>query len=94
MRQSGVEDMVLLQKITEGAIVENLKKRFMEDQIYVAFMQHKFYRSRLVQADNNNNFIVQCIERKYILHFGGCIKTLYLSHIVTHAYSKIKYVNI
>ncbi|KAK2172542.1 hypothetical protein NP493_950g01036 [Ridgeia piscesae] len=26
--------MVLLQKITEGAIVENLKKRFMEDQIY------------------------------------------------------------
>jgi len=41
VRQSGVEDMVLLQKITEGAIVENLKKRFMEDQIYVSFMQGK-----------------------------------------------------
>ncbi|KAI0227942.1 Unconventional myosin-If [Lamellibrachia satsuma] len=34
VRQSGVEDMVLLQKITEAAIVDNLKKRFMEDQIY------------------------------------------------------------
>ncbi len=29
--------MVLLQKITEGAIVENLKKRFMDDCIYVSF---------------------------------------------------------
>ena len=38
VRQSGVEDMVLLQKITEAAIVDNLKKRFMEDQIYVSFV--------------------------------------------------------
>ena len=37
MKQSGVEDMVLLQKITEASIVDNLKKRFMEDQIYVSF---------------------------------------------------------
>ena len=29
----------------------------------------------------------------YILHFGGCIKTQYLSHVVTHVYSKIKHVN-
>ena len=29
--------MVLLQKISEGAIVENLKKRFMDDVIYVSF---------------------------------------------------------
>ena len=44
--------------------------------------------------NNNNNFIVQFIEWKYILHFGGCIKTQYLSHVVMHVYSKIKLVNI
>ncbi|XP_072166992.1 unconventional myosin-If-like [Diadema setosum] len=33
-KQSGVEDMVLLSKIQEGAIVDNLKKRFMDDLIY------------------------------------------------------------
>ncbi len=39
VKQSGVDDMVLLQKITEGAIVENLKKRFMDDCIYVSFLK-------------------------------------------------------
>lgn len=39
VKQSGVDDMVLLQKITEGAIVENLKKRFMDDCIYVSFLR-------------------------------------------------------
>ncbi|XP_071168710.1 unconventional myosin-Ie-like isoform X1 [Mytilus edulis] len=34
VKTSGVDDMVLLQKISEPAIVENLKKRFMEDVIY------------------------------------------------------------
>ncbi|XP_022110259.1 unconventional myosin-Ie-like isoform X1 [Acanthaster planci] len=33
-KQSGVEDMVLLTKIQESSIVENLKKRFMDDWIY------------------------------------------------------------
>ena len=32
-------------------------------------------------------------EWKYILHFGGCIKTQYLSHIIMHVYSKTKHVN-
>lgn len=36
VKQSGVDDMVLLQKITEAAIVENLKKRFMDNCIYVS----------------------------------------------------------
>lgn len=31
---SGVEDMVLLSKISEDAIAENLKKRYMDDFIY------------------------------------------------------------
>ncbi|XP_013379437.1 unconventional myosin-Ie [Lingula anatina] len=34
VKQSGVDDMVLLQKIAEVAIVDNLKKRFMDDCIY------------------------------------------------------------
>ena len=36
VKHSGVDDMVLLQKINEAAIVDNLKKRFMEDVIYVS----------------------------------------------------------
>ncbi|XP_062411567.1 unconventional myosin-If [Sardina pilchardus] len=34
VKQSGVDDMVLLSKITEDAIVENLKKRFLDDYIF------------------------------------------------------------
>uniref|UniRef100_K7F9Z7 Myosin IF n=1 Tax=Pelodiscus sinensis TaxID=13735 RepID=K7F9Z7_PELSI len=34
VKQSGVDDMVLLSKISEDAIVENLKKRFMDDYIF------------------------------------------------------------
>ncbi|XP_052276602.1 unconventional myosin-Ie-like isoform X2 [Dreissena polymorpha] len=34
VKTSGVDDMVLLQKISESGIVDNLKKRFMEDTIY------------------------------------------------------------
>lgn len=38
VKQSGVDDMVLLSKISEEAIVENLKKRFMDDYIFVSFL--------------------------------------------------------
>ncbi|OWF39023.1 Unconventional myosin-Ie [Mizuhopecten yessoensis] len=34
VKTSGVDDMVLLQKISEAAILDNLKKRFMDDCIY------------------------------------------------------------
>ncbi|XP_043935265.1 unconventional myosin-Ie-like [Protopterus annectens] len=34
VKQSGVDDMVLLSKITEEAIVENLKKRYNDDYIF------------------------------------------------------------
>lgn len=37
VKQSGVDDMVLLSKITDDAIVENLKKRYMDDYIFVSF---------------------------------------------------------
>lgn len=36
VKQSGVDDMVLLSKISEDAIVENLKKRYMDDYIFVS----------------------------------------------------------
>ncbi|KAI2662661.1 Unconventional myosin-Ie [Labeo rohita] len=36
VKQSGVDDMVLLSKINEDAIVENLKKRYMDDYIFVS----------------------------------------------------------
>ncbi|XP_043909677.1 unconventional myosin-If [Protopterus annectens] len=34
VKQSGVDDMVLLSKISEESIVENLKKRYMDDYIF------------------------------------------------------------
>ena len=34
---SGLEDMVLISKISEEAIVENIKKRYNDDLIYVRF---------------------------------------------------------
>ena len=36
LKSSGVEDMVLLSKINEGSIVDNLKRRYMDDQIFVS----------------------------------------------------------
>ena len=32
--------MVLIQKISEAAVVDNLKKRFMEDYIYVSVIDN------------------------------------------------------
>lgn len=36
VKVSGVDDMVLLAKISEDAITENLKKRYMDDYIFVS----------------------------------------------------------
>lgn len=44
---SGLEDMVLVNKISDDAIVDNLKKRFMDDLIYVRFAS----RARPVLTD-------------------------------------------
>lgn len=37
VKVSGVDDMVLLSKISEDAITDNLKKRYMDDYIFVSF---------------------------------------------------------
>lgn len=42
VKTSGVDDMVLISKVTEDAIVENLKKRYMDDQIFVSFNNNQF----------------------------------------------------
>lgn len=42
VKQSGVDDMVLLSKINEDAIVENLKKRYMDDFIFVSLSSCKY----------------------------------------------------
>ncbi len=40
VKQSGYDDMVLLPKINEQAIYDNLKKRFIDNYIYV---EHYFF---------------------------------------------------
>lgn len=39
VKVGGVDDMVLLSKISEDAITENLKRRYMDDYIFVSFHQ-------------------------------------------------------
>lgn len=41
VKHSGVDDMVLLSKINEDAIVDNLKKRYMDDYIFVSFAHNR-----------------------------------------------------
>lgn len=38
VKVSGVDDMVLLSKINEDAITDNLKKRYMDDYIFVSLL--------------------------------------------------------
>lgn len=38
VKLSGVDDLVLLPKISEDAIVDNLRKRYMDDYIFVSFL--------------------------------------------------------
>lgn len=55
-KQVGVEDMVLIQKISESAIVDNLRKRFMEDCIYVS------EQTALSGDDNRTSLSRQLVE--------------------------------
>lgn len=38
VKQSGHDDMVLIPKISEQAILDNLKKRFLDNYIYVSLI--------------------------------------------------------
>lgn len=61
VKASGVEDMVLLPKIQEAAIVDNLKKRYMDDLIFVSFFNTaKLYPCNAVCGEAGVNFIL-CI---------------------------------
>ena len=46
MKQSGVDDMVLLPQITEDGIVGNFRKRFMDDYIFVPWAMGRVGRCR------------------------------------------------
>lgn len=46
VKHSGVDDMVLLSKINEDAIVDNLKKRYMDDYIFVSFCSQSLLTAR------------------------------------------------
>lgn len=45
VKHSGVDDMVLLSKISEDAIVDNIKKRYMDDYIFVSFCPNLHFTS-------------------------------------------------
>lgn len=51
VKHSGVDDMVLLSKITENSIVENLKKRYMDDYIFSDIYRIRFNLRQPFQAD-------------------------------------------
>ena len=57
-KSSGVEDMVLLVKIQESAIVENLKKRFFDDLIYVSCYMLERERER----EREREFVLTCVN--------------------------------
>uniref|UniRef100_A0A671Y872 Osteoclast-stimulating factor 1 n=1 Tax=Sparus aurata TaxID=8175 RepID=A0A671Y872_SPAAU len=46
VKHSGVDDMVLLSKINEDAIVDNLKKRYMDDYIFVSLCSQSLHKAQ------------------------------------------------
>lgn len=78
VKASGVEDMVLLPKIQEAAIVENLKKRYMDDLIFVSF----YYTSSGVKNTLNTPFIkvdkLDILRVKFKLKATFSLKGTYL----------------
>ncbi|KAL8177766.1 UNVERIFIED_CONTAM: hypothetical protein K2H54_018289 [Gekko kuhli] len=60
VKQSGVDDMVLLSKINEDAIVENLKKRFMDDYIFTSFLGFKGQNRHLELGSRADWVLVVC----------------------------------
>lgn len=43
----GIQDFVLLDETTEGAVISNLKKRFSKDLIYVSLLAPKTSKFKL-----------------------------------------------
>lgn len=56
VKTSGVDDMVLLSKVNEDAIVDNLKKRYMDDQIFVNEYERLNFIGSLYKSVSNFPF--------------------------------------
>ncbi|GAB5572416.1 unconventional myosin-Ie [Prionailurus iriomotensis] len=83
VKHSGVDDMVLLSKITENAIVENLKKRYMDDYIFAQYenpphiyaLADNMYRNMIIDREN------QCV---IISGESGAGKTVAAKYIMSY----------
>ncbi|KAG2470582.1 MYO1E protein, partial [Polypterus senegalus] len=83
VKQSGVDDMVLLSKITEDSIVENLKKRYMDDYIFAPYenpphiyaLADHMYRNMVIDREN------QCV---IISGESGAGKTVAAKYIMSY----------
>lgn len=84
MKSSGVEDMVLLPKIQEAAIVDNLKKRLMDDLIFVSFL--KIPPLKCVLKKLLSMTVIFCMQRlrfvrgeKMVIVLSICYKVTFTS---------------
>ncbi|ERE76527.1 myosin-Ie-like protein [Cricetulus griseus] len=83
VKHSGVDDMVLLSKITESSIVENLKKRYMDDYIFAQYenpphiyaLADSMYRNMIIDREN------QCV---IISGESGAGKTVAAKYIMSY----------
>uniref|UniRef100_A0A8C7KY44 Osteoclast-stimulating factor 1 n=1 Tax=Oncorhynchus kisutch TaxID=8019 RepID=A0A8C7KY44_ONCKI len=64
VKQSGVDDMVLLSKISEDAIVENLKKRYMDDYIFVSCFIAQYENPPHIYALTDNMYRNMMIDQE------------------------------
>uniref|UniRef100_A0A8D0G6H1 Myosin IE n=1 Tax=Sphenodon punctatus TaxID=8508 RepID=A0A8D0G6H1_SPHPU len=95
---SGVYDMVLLSKISEDSIVDNLKKRYMDDYIFVSFsviclIPDNMYRNMIIDRENQCVIISgesgagKTVAAKYIMSYiskisGGGPKVQHVKDII------------
>ncbi|CAF90088.1 unnamed protein product, partial [Tetraodon nigroviridis] len=69
VKVSGVDDMVLLSKISEDAITENLKKRYMDDYIFVSL--HQTYIGPVLISVNPFKQLPYFTDREVELYQGA-----------------------
>ncbi|MGH0135475.1 UNVERIFIED_CONTAM: hypothetical protein FKN15_006447 [Acipenser sinensis] len=84
VKHSGVDDMVLLSKITEDSIVENLKKRYMDDYIFILKVNFDPGNAALLHGESGAG---KTVAAKYIMSYisrvsGGGPKVQHVKDII------------